>query len=75
MRDVYNRSSLQGFQSPSSASGGGKIESVTASDNGRNVFVGTSEGAILRYSCIYQQAQGGSGKSICIYASIICSFV
>jgi hypothetical protein len=65
MRDVYTRSSLQGFQSPSSSAsaGGGKVECVAASDNGRQVFIGTSEGAILKYNCTYQQGQGGAGES------------
>ncbi len=54
MREIYVRSGLSGFQT-------NKVDSIAASGNGKNLFVGTTEGALVRYDCQYGGSSGSSG--------------
>ena len=53
MREVYAKSSVLGFQT-------NKVDSIAVSGNGKNLFVGTTEGALCRYDCQYSGSGSGN---------------
>ncbi len=53
MREVYAKSSVVGFQT-------NKVDTIAVSGNGKNLFVGTTEGALCRYDCQYSGSGPGN---------------
>ena len=53
MREVFIKSSLQGFQTV-------KCEAAAASPSGKRLYVASSDGSISQYDCIASRSAGMS---------------